>query len=63
MTEDTHHEIEEQMTHEEIEAQIMAYERMYGMNSEEFLRLVHDHTAPDTFETNVWMALLENRNI
>ena len=47
------------MTREDIQAQIAAYEQMFGLSSEELLQSVRDGTAPDTFETNVWMALLD----
>ncbi len=50
---------ESQITKKEVEEQIAAYEQMFGMSSEELLQSMHDGTAPDTFEINVWMALLE----
>lgn len=43
---------------EEIEMQITAYEKQYGMTSEEFMRQMRDGTAPDEFETMSWMMLL-----
>ena len=50
-----------EMTREDIQEQIAVYEQMFGMSSEELLQSVHDGTVPDTFEINVWMALLEYR--
>jgi len=50
-----------EMTRQEIEEHIAAYEEMFGMSSDEFLRSVRDGTAPDTFETNDWRILLKYR--
>ncbi len=47
------------MTREEVMEIIAAYEAMYGMSSEEFLRQWKAGTAPDTRETNDWSMLLD----
>jgi hypothetical protein len=53
--------VAQEMTTEEVAQRIAGYERMFGMSSEEFLERVRESTAPDTFETNVWMVLLKYR--
>ena len=49
------------LTDEEIDRRIAQYESQYGMTSEEFLRRRRKDTAPDTFDTMVWAALLDYR--
>jgi hypothetical protein len=46
---------------EEVERQIAAYEALFGMSSDEFLRQRKAGNAPDTFETMHWYVLLRNK--
>lgn len=49
---------EDIFTVEEMKAQIASYEEEFGMSSQEFLEQMKNGTAPDTFDTMYWMALL-----
>jgi hypothetical protein len=46
---------------DEVERQIAEYEALFGMSSDEFVRLRQAGNAPDTFETMHWFILLRNK--
>lgn len=46
------------MSTEEVEAEIAAYEAMYGFDSEEMLRRDRLNLLPDAYEIQAWKMLL-----
>ena len=49
------------MTAEEIEEDILLYEKMHGFSSEKLLEMQAEGTLPDTYEIQAWIMLLEYR--
>ena len=53
----------EPITAEDIESEILYYERLFGMSSEIFLKTVDAGQMPDTYEHGDWLFLLRQRII
>jgi hypothetical protein len=49
------------MTPEEIEEDILAFEKQYGFSSEKLLEMQAEGTLPDSFDMHLWSSLLQYR--
>lgn len=47
------------LTITDLQARVAAYERAFGMTSEQFLERWRKGEAPDSYETNAWAMLLD----
>jgi hypothetical protein len=49
------------MTPEQIEEDIIAFEKQYGFSSEKLLEMQAAGTLPDSFDMHLWSSLLQYR--